>query len=151
MSLLSRFVGAILPGPGRWLQKLAGAMDRRRYVDKPAGQWLGKTLLPRAARLNIILLVGTHDAEDIRVTQLNAEVAKRRLIALQEEDLSDLRGAYRRWNYARSEASDWLAGFEQKRSALFDQLLEGKAVYAVEHPKDVSLVDLFYKLESELK
>jgi hypothetical protein len=146
---ISRVLGAFLPGD-KSLRKLAAGIDRHRYVDRPAADWLGQQLQPRTAPLDTILLVGTHDARDIQVTRLGTEEAKRRLIVLQDEDQEDLTWAYRRWAYAMSDPSAWLADFEEKRSVLLDQLIEGKAVYAVDHPEEVNLIDLFQELQSSV-
>lgn len=148
---IAGLTGRFWPRLGRSLRKLAAALDRHRYIDRPAAAWLGKELRPRSAPLDTLLFVGTHTGTDIRVTPLTAAVAKRRLVALQDEDLNDLTTVYRRWSYAMSDPADCRDQFERKRDALFDRLLEDKAIYAVDHPHNVNLTDLFQTLESSLK
>jgi hypothetical protein len=132
------------------LRKFVAAVDRRRYVDRPVADWLGDEIGPRAAPINIIMLVGTHTASDVRITRLDAEAAKRRLAVLHEEDWNDLTLAYRRWAYAMSDPSDWLDDFSHKRGRLLDQLVAGKNLYSVDHPRDIGLADLFHQLKHSM-
>ncbi len=148
---MAGLVGVFWPRLGRSLRKLAAALDRHRYIDRPAAVWLAKELRPRSASLDTILFVGTHTGTDIRVTPLSAAVAKRRLVALQDEDLNDLTTVSRRWSYAMSDPVDCRDRFEPQRDVLLDRLLEDKAIYAVDHPHNVNLSDLFQTLESSLK
>ncbi|MEX1026677.1 MAG: hypothetical protein WD049_01530 [Candidatus Paceibacterota bacterium] len=147
MSRISRALETVLPRNGAPIRKLAAAVDRHRYVDRSVADWLGQEIGPRAAPIHIIVLVGTHAGSDIRITRLNAETAKRRLTALQDEDWDDLTLAYRRWAYAMPDPSEWLADFERKRRHLLDQLIVGKTIYAVDHPQEVGLAELFHNLE----
>ncbi|QEG41895.1 hypothetical protein [Roseimaritima ulvae] len=148
---LATLTGYVRPRFGRSLGKLAAAIERHRYIDRSAADWLQQELRPRSAGLDTVLLVGTHAAEDIRVTPLAPAAAKRRLLALQEEDFSDLHAVYRRWSYAMPEATPCRQTFDRKRSALFDRLLETTPAYAVDHPPNIPLADLFQTLESRLK
>ncbi|WP_144058086.1 hypothetical protein [Novipirellula maiorica] len=143
--------GRVLPKIAKSARKLAASVDRNRYIDRPAADWLGQDLRPRSASLDTILLAGTHDRSEICVTPLTAEVAKRRLIALHDEDLDDLRKAVRRWSYAIADMSDCVGAFEQKRDVLFDRLLQDKQVYAVDHPHNANLADLYQTLQSNRK
>jgi len=145
---ICRLLKPVAPKAEKWLHKLAAGIDRHRYIDRPAADWLGPPLRARAAPLHTILLVGTHAASDIRVNLLTTDEARQRLTALQDEDMTDLMQVYRRWAYAISDPSEWLSSFYARRTALIDQLVEGKAIYAVNHPQDVSLDDLFTQIQS---
>lgn len=144
----SRLLSGTVPKGSKSLRILAEGIARRRYIDRPASEWLGVPLRARAAPLHTIFFVGTHRAPRIEVKLLGADEATRRLEVLQQEDLTDLLQTYRKWKYAISDPSDWLDANQANRNALIKQLVDGKTVYSVDHPSNVNLDDLFHQIQS---
>lgn len=143
-----------LPQPQRLrrtLTKAAAGAQRRCYIDKPASSWLATPSGSRSAPLQTVYFAGVHDSSAIDVKPVELDAAHARLVALQDEDLTDLDAQYRRWSYDHPRADAWRECWNRKRDRLIRQMLVGKQLYAVDRPVTVGLTDLYRTLNSTMR
>ncbi len=123
---------------------LAHSLSQRQYVDIPVER-LRKTYGSRQEMpLDTVLILGCHEAADIRIEPLETEQLLGRLHCLWEEEQDELMAAYRRFRFAfPGVSSSILEQAAGKRQQLLREYLAGTNAYHVHHPPGVDLDRLF--------
>jgi hypothetical protein len=128
----------------RDVHRLLHLVNGQRHVDLPPHRLFAPAAAPMRAPLDRVVLVGSHEAPEIRVERLDpGEVARRMAFSLQEER-SELAAYYRRFRFAHPGLRNPLLEDADRREAeLLLGVLAGKPCHGVFHPYPVSIPALF--------
>ena len=143
-------------GRGSPLSRAAARLEplvrQQSGLDRAPAALFGSAALAGSGRPDVVLLVGSHDAPDIRVTRIDpGEVARRMLHSLETEREPFL-ACYRRFRFAFPDrASESVERAAETQRELLQKMLEGKPTWSVDHPYPVSIDALCDAIEPILE
>jgi hypothetical protein len=145
-------LGATLPGlPASVLRRAAPVVRRQAYVQVPPARLFGPDAVDLHGRLDHVVLVASHDRDDVTIEPLaGAEVAAHMRASLEDEREPFLQ-AYRQFRYLfpgrRSRVVEDATAIERR---LLDAVLGSRQAHLLRHPYPVRLASLVAPVESVL-
>jgi hypothetical protein len=137
--------------PASVLRRAAPVLRRQAFVQVPPARLFGEEAIDLHARLDRLLLVASHDRDDVTVDPLPGEEVAARMRASLEEERAPFLQAYRQFRFLfphrRCTALEDAATME---AALLDRYLGGRSAHLVRHPYPVRLGALVGPVESVL-
>jgi hypothetical protein len=142
-----------LPGlPASVLRRAAPVLRRQAFVQVPPARLFGEEAMALHGRLDHVLLVASHDRDEVSIEQVaGASVAAHMLASLEEERAPFLQ-VYRQFRYLfperRSGVVEESGAIERQ---LLEQLLASRPAHLLRHPYPVLLESLVPPVESVLR
>jgi hypothetical protein len=145
-------LGDALPGmAGSVLRRAAPVLGRQAYVQVPPARLFGEEAIALHGRLDHVLLVMSHDRDDVSIDPVpGASVAARMLASLEDERAPFLQ-AYRQFCFLfperRAAVVEEAVRIERR---LLDRLLGHRPAHVLRHPYPVRLESLIAPVETVL-
>lgn len=145
-------LGRRLPGlPASVLRRAAPVVSRQAYVQVPPAQLFGEEAIALSGRLDRVVLVVSHDRDEVIVEPLDGSQVAARMRASLEEERAPFLQMYRQFRYLfpdrRSPVVEDAAAIEHR---LLDEYLGSRPAHLLRHPYPVRLDDLVEPIESIL-
>lgn len=150
-SSAARWAGTRRGLPASVLRRAAPVLRRQAYVQVPPARLFGAAAIDLRGRLDHVLLVATHDSDEVIVEALPGATVAARMLASLEEERSPFLQMYRQFRYLfpdrRSRCVDE-AGSTERR--LLDHVLGARTAHLLRHPYPVRLDSLVRPVEAIL-
>jgi hypothetical protein len=146
-------LGRTLPGlPASVLRRAAPVVRRQAYVQVPPGRLFGEDAIALHGRLDHILLVMSHDRDEISIEPVPGATVAAHMRASLDEERSPFMQVYRQFQFLFPERSSPVVeealAIERR---LLDQLLTDRPAHLLRHPYPVGLESLVGPVESVLR
>lgn len=143
--------GAVSGLPGSVLRRAAPVVRRQAYVQVPPARLFGDEALALHGRLDHVLLVASHDRDEVSIQPISGASVASHMRASLEEERSPFLEVYRQFRFLFPERR---AAVVEEASAterrLLEQLLAGRPAHLLRHPYPVRLESLVGPVESVL-
>jgi hypothetical protein len=137
---------------GSVLRRAAPVVRRQAYVQVPPARLFGEEAIALHGRVDRVLLVTSHDRDDVTVEPIAGATVAARMRASLEEERSSFLQAYRQFRYLfpdrRSPVVDEAAAIEHE---LLERALAHRPAFLLRHPYPVRFDRLVGPVESVLK
>jgi hypothetical protein len=145
-------LGDALPGfPASVLRKVAPMVRRQAFVQVPPARLFGEAAIALHGQLDHVLLVTSHDSEEVSIEPVNGADVARRMRASLEDERSPLLQVYRQFRFLfpdrRADVLEEAAAIEQ---GLLDKYLTGRPAHLLRHPYPMDIEALVGPVESVL-
>jgi hypothetical protein len=146
-------LGRKLPGlPASILRRAAPVVSRQAYVQVPPAQLFGEAAIALHGRLDRVVLVASHDRDEVTLEPVSGSSVAGHMRASLEEERAPFLQMYRQFRYLFPERSSPVveeASAIERR--LLDQYLAGRDAHLLRHPYPVRLDSLVEPIESLLR
>lgn len=126
--------------PASVLGRAAPVVARQAYIQVPPAQLFGSASIALRGRLDVLLLLTTHDSDAIDVQAVPAAQIGQRMLASLEEERAAFMACYRQFLFAfpdgRCPAVERAAARE---SALVEQIFVDRVAHVVRHPYPIDI------------
>jgi hypothetical protein len=133
------------------LRRAAPVVRRQAYVQVPPARLFGDEALALHGRLDHVLLVASHDRDEVSIQPISGASVASHMRASLEEERSPFLEVYRQFRFLFPERR---AAVVEEASAterrLLEQLLAGRPAHLLRHPYPVRLESLVGPVESVL-
>ena len=146
-------LGTSLRGlPACVLRRAAPVVRGQAYVQVPPAQLFGADAIALHGRLDHVLLVASHDREDVTIEPVPGPVVAARMRASLEEERAPFLEVYRQFRFLfpdrRSRVVEEAAAIERR---LLDEILGSRPAHLLRHPYPISLESLVEPVESVVR
>jgi hypothetical protein len=146
-------LGRSLPGlPASVLRRAAPVVSRQAYVQVPPAQLFGEPAIALHGRLDHVVLVVSHDRDEVALEAVDGSVVAARMRASLDEERSPFLQMYRQFRFLfpdrRSPVVEDAPAIERR---LLDEFLGSRSAHLLRHPYPVRLDDLVEPIESLLR
>ena len=133
------------------LRRGAPVLRRQAYVQVPPERLFGADAVSLRGRMDVVLLLASHDRPDVTVEPIDGTEVARRMQASLAEERAPFMAAYRQFRFAfPDKRSDVVEGAAQTERDLLDQVFGDRRAHFVRHPYPVSLESLAQAIEPVL-
>ena len=145
-------LGSRLPGlPASVLRRAAPVVSRQAYIQVPPARLFGEEAIALHGRLDRVVLVASHDGDQVSIEPLDGSRVAAHMRASLEEERSPFLQMYRQFRYLfpdrRSPVVEEASAIERR---LLDEYLGQRPAHLLRHPYPVRLDDLVEPIESIL-
>ena len=137
---------------GSVLRRAAPVVSRQAYVQVPPARLFGEEAITLHGRVDRVLLVTSHDRDDVTVEPIAGATVAARMHASLEEERSSFLQAYRQFRFLfpdrRSPVVDEAAAIEHE---LLERALAHRPAFLLRHPYPVRFDRLVGPVEAVLK
>jgi hypothetical protein len=138
--------------PASVLRRAAPVVRRQAYVQVPPARLFGEDAIALRGRLDHVVLVASHDRDDVTLEPVDGGTVAARMVASLEEERAPFLEAYRQFRFLfpdrRSPVVE-LASVTERR--LLDALLGDRPAHLLQHPYPVRIESLVEPVESLLR
>ncbi|MCW2739641.1 MAG: hypothetical protein JWR45_63 [Blastococcus sp.] len=146
---LGRRLGGL---PGSILRRAAPVVRRQAYVQVPPAQLFGEEAIALHGHLDHVVLVESHDRDEVTIQTVPGATVAARMAASLEEERAPFLEAYRQFRFLFPERSSPVV--EQALSTerlLLERILGDRPAHLLRHPYPVLLESLVGPVESLLR
>ncbi len=141
------YAGKILPS--RLVERLIRMQKQQLYIDVPAEDLIGSSVIPQTASLDKVLFVIKHNAPETVIRPIGTDELVQRLALMHQEERAGLMTYYRKFRFAfPNSRNEFLESADQLEFDLLQRSLAGKSAYMLYHPYDASLHSLAEAISS---
>lgn len=138
-------------GPASVLRRAAPLIDRQAHVQVPPGELFGEDAVALQGRLDRVLLVASHDSDEVTVEPTDARLVGRRMLASLADERGQFMVAYRQFRFAFPDRSSTTVDrASELERTLIEAVLADRPAHLVRHPYPVDLGSLIVPIESVL-
>jgi hypothetical protein len=146
-------LGSSLPGlPASVLRRAAPVVSRQAYVQVPPARLFGEDAIALHGRLDHLVLVASHDRDDVVVEPLSGATVAAHMAASLEEERAPFLQVYRQFRYLlperRSPIVEQALDIER---GLLERYLGSRPAHLLRHPYPVRLETLVEPIRSVLR
>ena len=138
--------------PASVLRRAAPVVRRQAYVQVPPRQLFGADAIALHGTLDHVLLVLSHDRDEVTVEPMSGAAVAAHMRASLEEERSPFLQVYRQFTYLFPERrSDVVEAAAETEARLLQELLGSRPAHVLRHPYPVDLSSLVGPVESILE